>query len=241
MPFHPLVSGILKNKGIEKKIRRHALSRSFDIFVVIFVVTYRVTNFLPKLIHMLLLSTEKLNFHLLNSLFSGIALVSHSWFPMFWSGRRCLLLLDQNLCLAKWNRWFPLLSECLVVQGEGGILDCLRLDPEVHSMQSQWGYFLDCLNQVQWSSLNSKDLLGVSFRIKWDPPVLSFGKIFPTFSCEQGDKLLTTLGMYGTEGARSVCCCSQCVCLQLVFVLWKEKQEEPIFIDEPSFRSRLLR
>ncbi len=37
--------------------QRHALSRSFDIFVI----TYRVKNFLPKLIDMLLFSTEKKN------------------------------------------------------------------------------------------------------------------------------------------------------------------------------------
>ena len=36
----------------------HALSTSFDIFIV----TYRVTNFLPKLIDMLLFSTEKPEF-----------------------------------------------------------------------------------------------------------------------------------------------------------------------------------
>ena len=38
--------------------QRHALSMSFYIFVV----TYRVTNFLPKLIDMLLFSTEKTEF-----------------------------------------------------------------------------------------------------------------------------------------------------------------------------------
>ena len=38
--------------------QRHALSTSFDIFVV----TYRVTNFLPKLINMLLFSTKKTEF-----------------------------------------------------------------------------------------------------------------------------------------------------------------------------------
>ncbi len=44
---------------------------SFDIFVI----TYRGTNFLPKLMDMLLFSTEKeLNFHFfLIPLFSGIA------------------------------------------------------------------------------------------------------------------------------------------------------------------------
>ena len=50
--------------------QRHALSTSFDIFVV----TYRVTNFLPKLVHMLLFSTEKTEFPFFwNPLFSGIA------------------------------------------------------------------------------------------------------------------------------------------------------------------------
>ena len=38
--------------------QRHALSMSFNIFVV----TYRVTNFLPKLINMLLFSREKTEF-----------------------------------------------------------------------------------------------------------------------------------------------------------------------------------
>ncbi len=38
--------------------QRHALSMSFDIFVV----TYRVTNFLPKLVQMLLFSVEKTEF-----------------------------------------------------------------------------------------------------------------------------------------------------------------------------------
>ena len=38
--------------------QRHALSTSFDIFVV----TYRGTNFLPKLVNMLLFSTEKTEF-----------------------------------------------------------------------------------------------------------------------------------------------------------------------------------
>ncbi len=52
--------------------QRHALSTSFDIFVV----TYRVTNFLPKLIYMLLFSTEKTEF--LVSVFSilGLPLIS---------------------------------------------------------------------------------------------------------------------------------------------------------------------
>ncbi len=38
--------------------QRHALLTSFDIFVI----TYRVTNFLPKLLDMLLFSTEKTEF-----------------------------------------------------------------------------------------------------------------------------------------------------------------------------------
>ena len=38
--------------------QRHTLSMSFDIFVV----TYRVINFLPKLVHMLLFSIEKTEF-----------------------------------------------------------------------------------------------------------------------------------------------------------------------------------
>ena len=38
--------------------QRHTLSRSFDIFII----TYRVTNFLPKLVNMLLFSTEKTEF-----------------------------------------------------------------------------------------------------------------------------------------------------------------------------------
>ncbi len=58
--------GLYRKIGNSKKwkfsffCQRHALLTSFDIFVV----TYRVTNFLPKLINMLLFSTEKkLNFH----------------------------------------------------------------------------------------------------------------------------------------------------------------------------------
>ncbi len=55
--------------------QRQALSRSFDIFIV----TYGVINFLPKLVHMLLFSAGggKPNFHFLISLFSGVALMSH--------------------------------------------------------------------------------------------------------------------------------------------------------------------
>ncbi len=52
--------------------QRHALSMSFDIFVG----TCRVTNVLPKLLHMLLFSMEKMEFPFLNSLFSGVA---HLW------------------------------------------------------------------------------------------------------------------------------------------------------------------
>ncbi len=47
--------------------QRHALSTSFNIFVL----THSVTNFLPKLVDILLFSTEKLNF-----------LFFH--FPIFW-------------------------------------------------------------------------------------------------------------------------------------------------------------
>ncbi len=51
--------------------QRHALSTSFDIFVV----TYRVTNFLPKLVNMLLFSREKTKFPFFGfPLFSGYAL-----------------------------------------------------------------------------------------------------------------------------------------------------------------------
>ncbi len=50
--------------------QRHALSASFDIFVV----TYRVTNFLPKLVNMLLFSAEKNWISIFwNPLFLGIA------------------------------------------------------------------------------------------------------------------------------------------------------------------------
>ena len=44
-----------------------------------FVVIYGVTNFLPKLVDMLLFSMEKLNFHFLNSLFSGFAPPPSGW------------------------------------------------------------------------------------------------------------------------------------------------------------------
>ena len=49
--------------------QRHTLSMSFGIFVV----TYRVTNVLPKLVDMLLFFKKKQNFHFLKSLFSTIA------------------------------------------------------------------------------------------------------------------------------------------------------------------------
>ena len=52
--------------------QRHLLSTSFDIFVVI----CRVTNFLPKLLNMLLFSAgkKKLNLHFLNSPVFGYCL-----------------------------------------------------------------------------------------------------------------------------------------------------------------------
>ncbi len=49
--------------------QRHALLTSFGIFVV----TYRVTNALPKLVDILLFFMKKLNFHFLKSLFSTIS------------------------------------------------------------------------------------------------------------------------------------------------------------------------
>ena len=53
------LEAISKNRELKKKRnffpQRHVLSTSFDIFVV----TFRVTNFLPKLVDMLLFSTEK--------------------------------------------------------------------------------------------------------------------------------------------------------------------------------------
>ena len=79
--YHPEVSlshqyafpqAILENREFKKwKFsffpQRHALSTSFEIFVV----TYGVTNFLPKLTDMLLFSTEKTEFPFLV-------------FPYFW-------------------------------------------------------------------------------------------------------------------------------------------------------------
>ena len=60
----------MKKNEIQFFSQRHALLTSFDIFVV----TYRVTNFLPKLIHMLLFSAGKNWISIfLNPLFSGIA------------------------------------------------------------------------------------------------------------------------------------------------------------------------
>ena len=47
---------------------------SFNIFVV----TYRVTNFLPKLVHMLLFSTEKTDFYFFHFPIFGCCLDSHS-------------------------------------------------------------------------------------------------------------------------------------------------------------------
>ena len=59
---------IPENRDMEKmkfsfSCQRHTLSTSFDIFVV----TYRVTNFLPKLVDMPLFLRKKLNFHFLKS------------------------------------------------------------------------------------------------------------------------------------------------------------------------------
>ena len=48
----------MKKNEIQFIPQRHALSMSFDNFVV----TYRVTNVLPKLIHMLVFSMEKNKF-----------------------------------------------------------------------------------------------------------------------------------------------------------------------------------
>ena len=68
--------------------QRHALSRNFDSFVV----TYRVTNFLPKLMDMLLFSMEKTEF-------------SFCEFPFFGYCRvlvMTMLLLKLNLALPNW-------------------------------------------------------------------------------------------------------------------------------------------
>ncbi len=54
--------------------QRHELSTSFDIFVV----TYGMTNFLPKLVDMLFFSGKKLNFHFLNSPIFGRCPCQHT-------------------------------------------------------------------------------------------------------------------------------------------------------------------
>ena len=61
LAYGATASGLYQKIGNSKNgnsvflCQRHALLTSFDIFVV----TYRVTNFLPKLVDMLLFSTEK--------------------------------------------------------------------------------------------------------------------------------------------------------------------------------------
>ena len=55
--------------------QRHAWSMSFHIFIV----TYRVTNCLPKLVHMLLFSMENFFFFFFSIPFFGTALESHDF------------------------------------------------------------------------------------------------------------------------------------------------------------------
>ncbi len=86
--------------------QRHALSTSFDIFVV----TYRVTNFLPKLLDMLLFCTDKTEFSFLVFPYfrvmpryaffhsDGGALELHSLPNCWYLNWHLLMLMDNNHC-----------------------------------------------------------------------------------------------------------------------------------------------
>ncbi len=102
------------------------MSTSFDIFVV----TYGVTNFLPKLVqHAIIFYEKKLNFHFVNYLFSGIAPSIHE--PTGWKivrkcwkfdkknrverGERCGCLLHGVIDLGIDNNELqPLVTSCFV-------------------------------------------------------------------------------------------------------------------------------
>ncbi len=79
----------MKNMKVSFSHRRHTLTTSFDIFVV----TYRVTNFLPKLVDILLFSA----FQFLNSLIFGYCQSGHikyvskkrAWLGLVPSHTRC--------------------------------------------------------------------------------------------------------------------------------------------------------
>ena len=87
--------------------QRHALSRSFDIFVI----TYRVTSFWPKLINMPLFSMEKTDFHFLNS-------------PVFAYCRLRVTDLEIRILITMWPQsllrpftndfFFPLFWKCMI-------------------------------------------------------------------------------------------------------------------------------
>ncbi len=110
-PLNPVTcaeAAIPENREIQKwKLsffrQRHTLSTSFDIFVI----TYRVTNFLPKLVHMLLFSAEKNWISIFGfPLFLGYACrnshnIAH-FFTFAWTSIRdfsfcCFLFLDLHL------------------------------------------------------------------------------------------------------------------------------------------------
>ena len=102
--------------------QRHTLLTSFHIFVI----TYRVTNFLPKLIDMLLFSTEKTEFPFLV-------------FPYF---RLCLLLLTHFV--DSWLRWGPR-APCTIPTGR-------LLQLHVQERVSEWKGPLDKLLNVPQTS-----------------------------------------------------------------------------------------
>ncbi len=71
---YPKIGNLKQNGNSVFSIKDMHCRTSFDIFIV----TYRVTNFLPKLINMLLFSTEKkLNLHVLISLFRVVPFRQH--------------------------------------------------------------------------------------------------------------------------------------------------------------------
>ena len=66
--------------------QRHTLSRSFDIFLI----TCRVTNFLPKLVDMLLFSTEKTEFPFLVFPYFRVLAFSQLITFCLWERRLCV-------------------------------------------------------------------------------------------------------------------------------------------------------
>ena len=119
--------------------QRHTLSTSFDIFVI----TYRVTNFLLKLVDMLLFSTEKTEFPFLV-------------FPYFWVMPEILTRLTRFEVKRNWScaycsgRWEH------VLWGRG-------------ACQGGWGDLGPCLVHVRrgWGGITDQNVLRLNCRLLW--------------------------------------------------------------------------